>query len=193
MSMSENICNFASQSVNMFDIEPFKIDLRAVNQEVEHFEFTLTDEYFEAIKAPDIHKGNLSVELTLRKMAGSFMLSFHIVGTVVVQCDRCLDELNQPIETDERLVVRLGTEYSDEDDQVTVPEDEGIIDTSWFIYEFIDLSIPIQHVHAPGKCNHAMMRALNNCLVTRSNEATENDPIDPRWVQLEKLKTIIKD
>lgn len=99
----------------MFDLEPFKIDLRAVNQEVEHFEFTLTDEYFEAIKAPDIHKGNLSVELTLRKMAGSFMLSFHIVGTVVVQCDRCLDELNQPIETDERLVVRLGTEYSDED------------------------------------------------------------------------------
>ncbi len=38
-----------------------------------------------------------------------------------------------------------------------------------------------------------MMRALNNCLVTRSNEATENDPIDPRWAQLEKLKTIIKD
>ena len=86
VSISENICNFASQSVNMFDIEPFKIDLRAVNQEVEHFEFTLTDEYFETIKAPDIHKGNLSVELTLRKMAGSFMLSFHIVGTIVVQC-----------------------------------------------------------------------------------------------------------
>ena len=59
MNISENICNFAPQSVNMFDLEPFKIDLRAVNQEVEHFEFTLTDEYFEAIKAPDIHRESL--------------------------------------------------------------------------------------------------------------------------------------
>lgn len=178
----------------MFDLKPFKIDLKAIGTEDKNFEFALTDEYFKAIDAADIHQGNLSVSLTVRRNAGSFALNFHICGYVIVVCDKCLDNMQQPIETDCVLMVKFGEEYSDEDELIVVPEREGIIDVSWFIYEFIELNIPIKHVHAPGKCNPAMIRMLQEYSATRSSEADNNEPpIDSRWAELEKLKTIIKD
>lgn len=67
-----------------------------------------------------------------------------------IPCDICLDDMDQSIETDNRLVVKFGEDYSEDDDLVTVAENEGILDVSWFIYEFIALNIPIKHVHAPG-------------------------------------------
>lgn len=191
--MSENICNFAPQSVNMRNLEPFKIDLKALVDEVTSYDFKLDDEYFEAIEAPDIRKGNLAVRLSIRKIAGSFELNFHIQGSVVVTCDLCLDEMEQPIDTQNCLVAKFGDEYSEEDDLVVVPEHEGVLDISWFVYEFIELNVPIKHVHAPGKCNPAMTKMLQEHSATRSSDADVESAIDPRWAGLEKIKTIIKD
>ena len=182
--MSENICNFALQSIIMRDLKPFKIDLKALTDQVATYEFKLDDAYFEAIEAPDIQKGNLSVALSIRRMAGSFEFTFHIRGFVIVTCDLCLDEMQQPIDTENKLMAKFGEEYSDDDDLIVVPEREGVLDISWFIYEFIDLSVPIKHVHAPGKCNPAMMKKL---------QEDGEEPLNPRWAGLEKLKTIIKD
>ena len=105
-----------------------------------------------------------------------------------MQCDRCLDDMDQPIETENRLIAKFGTEYSEEDDTVIVDENEGILDISWFIYEFIDLAIPIKHVHAPGKCNPAMTKVLEELSADRSSDEESSQPIDPRWSALLKLK-----
>lgn len=191
--MSENICNFALQSIIMRDLEPFKIDLKALTDQVATYEFKLDDAYFEAIEAPDIQKGNLSVALSIRRIAGSFELTFHIQGFVIVTCDLCLDEMQQPIDTENKLMAEFGEEYSDDDDLIVVPEREGMLDISWFIYEFIDLSVPIKHVHAPGKCNAVMTKKLQELSATRSSLEDGEEPVNPHWAGLEKLKTIIKD
>lgn len=188
MSMSENICNFALQSIIMRDLEPFKIDLKALTNQVATYEFELDDAYFEAIEAPDIQKGNLSVALSIRRIAGSFEFTFHIQGFVIVTCDLCLDEMQQPIDTENKLMAKFGEEYSDDDDLIVVPEREGVLDISWFIYEFIDLSVPIKHVHAPGKCNPAMMKLLKEHSTVRSGDGDEGKPVDSRWEALSKLK-----
>ena len=177
----------------MRDLKPFKIDLKALTDQVATYEFKLDDAYFEAIEAPDIQKGNLSVALSIRRIAGSFELSFHIQGFVIVTCDLCLDEMEQPIDTENKLMAKLGEEYSDDDDLIVVPEREGVLDISWFIYEFIDLSVPIKHVHAPGKCNAVMTKKLQELSATRSSLEDGEEPVNPRWAGLEKLKTIIKD
>ena len=100
--------------------------------------------------------------------------------------------MEQPIVADNHLVVKLGDTYSDDDDTVTIDENEGILDLSWFIYEFTMLAIPIKHVHAPGKCNSAMTQKLNELSgAVRSGEEETETPIDPRWEALSKLN--IKD
>ena len=96
--------------------------------------------------------------------------------------------MDQPIEADNHLVVKLGDTYSDDDDTVTVDENEGMLDLSWFIYEFIMLAIPIKHVHAPGKCNSAMTQKLDELSGAVRSGEEEADAIDPRWEKLLKLK-----
>ena len=98
--------------------------------------------------------------------------------------------MQQPISADNRLLVKLGEETNTEDDElITVSEDSGVLDLSWFIYEFVMLAIPIKHVHAPGKCNHVMTEKLEELSAARSSD--EAKEIDPRWSALAKLN--IKD
>ena len=130
----------------------------------------------------------MHVSLAIRKQSGFFELLFHSEGTVIIPCDRCLDEMSQPIETDNRLAVKLGAEYSEDDDLVTIDENEGILDVAWFIYEFIALASPIRHVHEPGMCNAAMIEALEEHSAARSSGENEAEVIDPRWEALRKLK-----
>ena len=171
----------------MFNIESFKIDLKALPQGVSTLEFKLADAYFKAIDAPDVQSGELLSSLSISRTDDFFELNFHTEGIVHIPCDICLDDMEQSIETDDRLVVRFGEDYSEEDDLVIVAENEGILDVAWFIYEFIALNIPIKHVHAPGKCNPAMIEMLQEHSAARSGEE-EEEIVDPRWAALLKLK-----
>ncbi len=172
---------------NMCNIESFKIDLKALPQGLTFFEYKLDNEYFKAIDAPDVQRGELSSSLSVNRTDDFFELNFHIEGVVHIPCDLCLEDMDQNILHDDRLVVKFGEDYSEDDDLVTVAENEGILDVSWFIYEFIVLEIPIKHVHAPGKCNPAMIEMLKQHSAARSGEEEET-AVDPRWAALLKLK-----
>ena len=173
----------------MSSLEPFNIDLKAVGAEPATFSLRVDDAFFEAVGAPDVRKGDASVELTVRRMAGGlFDLAFAIRGEVTVPCDRCLDDMRQPIDTEGHITARLGDGYSDDGDTVTVSEDEGVIGVAWFVYEFIALDIPIRHVHAPGGCNSAMTALLGGHAAGRDGDGGGAQAVDPRWSGLEKLK-----
>ena len=141
--------------------------------------------------------GLMNVVLKVRKTSGIYQLDFHTEGKVIVICDRCLDEMEQPIETDDRLKVKLGADFAEIDDMVVVPEEDGYINVAWFIYEFIALSIPMKHVHAPGKCNKDMVSKLSKHLRVSGDDEEEfegmedivDEPreIDPRWNELRKI------
>ena len=161
------------------------------------YEFQLDNQFFMDLDAPEVQKGHVNVALNVRKTSGIYQLDFHLEGQVIVICDRCLDEMEQPIETEDRLKVKLGSEYSEVDDMVVVPEEEGYINVAWFIYEFIALSIPMKHVHAPGKCNKDMVSKLSKHLRVSGDDEEEfegmedivDEPreIDPRWNELKKI------
>ena len=162
------------------------------------YKYQLDNQFFLDLDAPEVQKGQVNVTLKVRKTSGVYQLNFHTEGKVVVICDRCLDEMDQPIETEDQLKVKLGAEYSEMEDIVVIPEEEGYINVAWFIYEFIALSIPMKHVHAPGKCNKEMVDKLSKHLRTVKDEEdddfegmedVEEEPreIDPRWNELKKI------
>ena len=166
--------------------------MKGLTEDLTVREFSLDDGFFRALDGSQLEHGALHVSVSIRKMTGFFDFLFRTVGSVTISCDRCLDDMDQPIDADNHLVVKLGDTYSEDDDTVTVDENEGMLDLSWLIYEFIMLAIPIKHVHAPGKCNSAMTQKLEELSgAVRSSEADEAATIDPRWEALSKLK--IKD
>ena len=172
----------------MCSLEFLKIDLKSLKEEETSLEFDLDDTYFEALDDAEVKKGSLHVSVSIRRATGFFELLFHTAGTVIIPCDRCLDDMDLPVETENRLVVKLGSEYSEEDDVIVVSENEGILDMSWLIYEFVALVIPIRHVHAPGKCNIAMTKTLEELSADRSSDEESSQPTDPRWDKLKNLK-----
>lgn len=181
----KKVRNFATQ---MCSLEPFKIDLKGLKQGQTTFAMTLDDAYFEAIDAPEVRHGNVALTLSVERVGEFFNLTFREKGTVAVPCDLCLDDVDVEVECENRLAAKFGEESADEgDDCVTVAENEGILDTAWLAYEFLALAIPVRHVHAPGKCNEAMIRVLGEHTAARSGEE-DTAAIDPRWAALQQLK-----
>jgi uncharacterized metal-binding protein YceD (DUF177 family) len=137
-------------------------------------EFILCDVFFHKIDSPEVQKGNVKATVTIHKKENSFELAFHLNGTILIPCDRCLDDMEQDIIHKENVLVKFGNKFSAEDDEIViVPESEGAINIAWFLYEFIILNIPIKHVHAPGLCNKTMMSKLKKHIVQHKDE--END------------------
>ena len=131
----------------MCDLESYKIDLKALPQGKSSLSYVLDDEYFEAIDAPDVRKGDLTCLLSVNRIADVFNISVSIEGVVYIPCDICLDDMELPIEANDKLVAKIGEGNSESDDVVTVDENEGILDVSWFIFECIDLHLPIRQAH----------------------------------------------
>ena len=125
------------------------------------YEYQLDNQFFSDLDTPEIQKGKLDVTLKVKRTSGMYLMDFHIEGNVIVTCDRCLEEMKQPIESNDLLKVKLGEEFAEIGDIVVVPEEDGYINIAWFIYEFIALNIPMKHVHAPGKCNKDMVHKLS--------------------------------
>jgi DUF177 domain-containing protein len=132
------------------------------------------------------------ITLVFDKHESFFMLHFDVDGNVTVPCDRCGDEFKLRLWDEFDLVVKLmgddAEKIEDEDDVVFIPRSETVIDISNWLYEFLTLSIPLQHIH-PDKedgtsgCNP---QALN--LLDKLSETVEEPAVNPLWKGLENIK-----
>jgi uncharacterized metal-binding protein YceD (DUF177 family) len=177
------------------------IPLRNLEAGTHQFEYKLTNDFFAKIDSPEVQKGKVTVVLNVKKLGESFELNFDINGVVQVSCDRCLDDMDQPVSTKEKIFVKFGKEFAEEnDDIVIVPEDEGEINIAWFMFEFIALTIPMKHVHPFGKCNKEMTSKLKKVSIYEKDaddadfdqigpedNIEEIDNTDPRWDELKKI------
>lgn len=183
----------------------YKIDLLGLTSDTQAFSYELTDEYFAKIDSPEVQKGNVKAKVKVQKSASTYELFFSLEGIIQIPCDRCLDDMDQPIKYDDLIKVKLGTSYSEEDEVVIIPETDGYINIAWFLYEFIVLNIPIKHTHPAGECNKMMMGKLKKHIAYSKNDddnelldvmedvddvsdaVDETEQFDPRWKGLEDI------
>ncbi len=138
----------------------YTIDLLAPNVDGMEREYHIDDAFFQNIEGL-VQRGQVMTTLRIDGSTRSvFRFHFHSKGTLFAPCDRCLADVEVPIDTDDTLTVKLGVEYADEGDCIVIPESEGVIDVSQFIYELIALSLPLRLVHEEGQCDEAMIATL---------------------------------
>ena len=188
----------------MGKFELYNVDLKNLAPGVHEFEYLLENKFFVDIDGDEVQKGKVKVNLTVKRTSMVFDMNFQLEGIVYVPCDRCLDDMELPVSTQNKLVVKFGKEYAEESEEIVIiPEEEGEINLAWFIYEFIALAIPMKHIHAPGKCNKAMSSKLKKHTARRADDEDEFDeeaaddivvdddaadmPSDPRWDALKGL------
>ena len=193
----------------MGKFDSYKIPLKTLSIGDHTFDYTLDTEYFKNIDSQEVQKGNVQAKVLVRNNGNSYELTFALEGMIKVPCDRCLDDMDLPIAHSGKLIVKFGTDYAEEgDDIIIIPEVEGEINIAWFLYEFVALSIPIKHIHAPGKCNRMMSGKLKKHLAKDPDdedddmememdiedaepvvdfEESDSQPTDPRWDELKKI------
>lgn len=150
------------------------------------FQYEITDDFFNGMDYSEIQQGKVSVNLNIDRMETMLTLTFDMVGTVRVMCDRCADEFDLPIESQQVFFIKLGTENAEESDDVAVvPADQHDFDLTSLLYEFIILSVPMQRVHPEGQCNPEVIDMLNG--MQEVEEEEEEESIDPRWAALKDI------
>lgn len=188
----------------MGKFDKYKIDLKGMRADTCKYEFVLDNLFFANIDGPEVQKGKVNVALLVKRTSRAFELNFQTEGVVWVPCDRCLEDVEQLVNSTDKLLVKFGHEYAEEGDNlIVIPEEEGEINVAWFMYEFVALAIPMKHVHAPGKCNKTMTNKLSKHLRTTPDDESEETlipeeetdrmsdeeeaQVDPRWEELKKI------
>lgn len=158
-------------------IIPFK-GLSAGNHQ---YSFKIDRKFFESFEYFESETGKVKVELDLIKESNLLNLQFHLDGYMNLICDRCLTEFKQPLEGSFRLIIKFGETFSEESDEVIIiPSTESVIDVKQYIYEYINLLLPIKRVHnREDDCNPEMIKKLHDF---------ERHESDPRWEALKNIK-----
>ena len=160
---------------------------------IHEFSYGITDQFFEPFQQQDFTNCEANVKLTLNKKTGFLLLAFEIGGKLEVTCDRFNGKLPMDLWEEFNIIVKL-VEYPElMNEQEYDPEvyyisrGESHFDIANWLYEFINLSIPMQKVCGFEKmdgpfCNAAAMEALKKL---KADEVKKENPI---WKGLEKFK-----
>lgn len=171
-------------------LKQFTIQFASLEPGSYDFNFSIDNKFFEKFSESEITQGKLNALIELQKQARMLIINFKINGIVRLTCDRCLDEFDQNIETEKRLIVKFGTETKEETDEImTIPESEHSINVAQFIYEFIHLDLPTKRVHPDDEkgISHCNKEIINK-LEEYKNTDNAIEEVDPRWESLKKIK-----
>lgn len=181
------------RSVQMEQSVDTTIQFSGLKSGVYHYDYTLDNSFFSEYKNEKILDANVVFDVKLEKSERMMMFYFAYSGEVTTMCDRCLGEMQLPIEGEQTLCVKFSdNEQSDNEDVIILHENEYKIDLAQWMYEYVAVSIPIQCVHpddADGNptCDPEMLKYISE----ESNgepTPTDEEAIDPRWEALKQLK-----
>ncbi|MDR2084786.1 MAG: DUF177 domain-containing protein [Bacteroidales bacterium] len=150
------------------------------------FDFEIDKEFFEKFDYYDFINCNLKIKIDLIKDVGILTLIMNIKGSVEVECDRCLDSLTIPIDSNETLFIKEGENNNDSDNDniIHISKDDIEINLSNHIFDIIVLSLPMKKIHPSNENGESTCNATQLAYLTSNNE----EKIDPRWEALNKLK-----
>lgn len=198
------VANFSIPT--MGKLGSYKLALKSLQAGIQQFSYRLDEHFFSAIGESDVLSVRLDAQVNVNvKHDGLYEIEFRISGEVGVPCDRCLDEVNLPIDAHYTLTVKEGQEYDDSaDSTLVIPQQWNTLDIAPLMRDTVLVSLPIRHVHTTGECNEDMAQVLSRHQATIADdeqmydldgeaEETANDhdeptAIDPRWDALKKLQ-----
>jgi uncharacterized metal-binding protein YceD (DUF177 family) len=174
----------------------FEIAFVGLKPGIHKFDYEITDKFFEAFQQQDFFNCKANVKLTLDKKSSFMLLKFEIGGSLQVTCDRCNNRLPLELWDEFNITVKMVEEpelmnsQEEDPDVYYIANGESHIDVANWIYEFINLSIPMQRTCTYEKmdgpyCNPAALDVLRK-MSAAEKEKKEN----PIWKGLEKFRDL---
>ncbi len=176
-------------------VDALKLKLKTLPFGTHTVECHLDESFFNLEEQTEVRHADVNVTMNvIRKSENTFRLEIACDGTVTIPCDRCLDNLDLPVETDYCLnVEQLGTELDDSNDGLLiVPSDWRELDAAPIVRDTVLLALPMTRCHEnEDDCNADMLELLDSHraeAVPDDDDVSETTGTDPRWEALKKLK-----
>ena len=142
----------------------YSINLKNLPLGKHHFTFDIGDDFFALFEGSEVQKGRLIVTVEVDKKQTFSELLIFIKGSVTTECDRCLDEMDIPVDNKSVAIAKFITQGQkdniDDEGIIWVDAMENNINLAQFLFDAIILSLPLQRVHAEGECNKEMTAKL---------------------------------
>jgi len=177
----------------------YDIAFVGLKQGIHEYQYQVDDRFFEAYQQQDFRNCRANIKLTLDKQNGFMLLKFEIGGAVEVTCDRCgSNALPMNLWDEFNVVVKLAEDpdsmnvQEEDPDVYYISRGESHLHIADWIYEFVNLSIPMQRMcnekeEGSDFCDNDVLAMLRQAAAAT---AAEERPVseNPIWKGLEKLK-----
>ena len=175
----------------------FEIAFVGLKPGIHEYNYEIADKFFVEFQQQDFRNCNARVKLLLEKNNSFMLMKFEIGGSLEVTCDRCNNNLPFELWDEFRITVKMVEDPEVMNDQEEDPDvyyigrGDSHLDVSNWIYEFINLSIPMQKVCSFEKmdgphCNPTALDVLKK-MEPEVKEVPEENPI---WKGLKKFKDL---
>lgn len=173
------------KGLSKYNIEIYKL------ANVKHeYNFEIANTFFALFENSPVTEGHVKVHLEVDKRENLIEANFQFKGEITLVCDRCLENYQQAIAHEEKLIYKYGDEEKEIDEQVSIiTKQTQVINIGQFIYESIALTIPFKKLHP--KFLEEEYESEGGSMIYRDNsdEREEKDDfVDPRWEILKNLK-----
>ncbi len=163
----------------------FEIPFVGLKSGIHNFEYNIDNTFFIHYGEQDFKNCTANIKLELDKKNSFLLLKFDIDGSVEVNCDRCGNPLKLQLWDEFKVMVKLAddpklmNEQEEDPDVYYISKGEGILSVEDWIYEFINLSLPMQKMCAVEdiggpQCNKEVLEKLKKMEndVQRQNYST---------------------
>jgi uncharacterized metal-binding protein YceD (DUF177 family) len=174
----------------------FEIAFVGLKPGIHEYEYEITDRFFEAFQQQDFFNCKATVKLTLDKKTGFMLLKFEMGGSLEVVCDRCNNNLPLELWDDFNITVKMVDEpelmnnQEEDPDVYYISNGESHIDVANWIYEFINLSIPMQRTCTFEKMDGPHCNPTAREMLNKLNSGDKEQKTNPIWKGLEKFKDL---
>jgi uncharacterized metal-binding protein YceD (DUF177 family) len=140
------------KKVSMSNRREYEIPFVGLKPGEHQFNYEITDKFFEDFQQQDFTNCKTTVKLTLDKKIGFMLLRFDVDGHLELICDRCGNNLRLQLWDEFKLVVKMVdnpdtmNETEEDPDVYYISKGESHLHVADWIYEFINLSIPMQRM-----------------------------------------------
>ncbi|MDB5154258.1 MAG: hypothetical protein JWR54_3009 [Mucilaginibacter sp.] len=153
------------------------------------FDYVITNTFFDEFEYSLVKKADLQCKVELEKQETMLILSFHINGTIGMNCDKCLAEYPQSLDVHEQQIAKFSEEGIDEDEEIiNLTKNDHEINIAGLIYEYVNVAAPFIAVCSDegntSYCDKEMIDRLNKL----SADSGQDEKTDPRWDVLKKIK-----
>ena len=165
----------------------YTIPISGLKEGCHSHKFELGKEFFGLFEESEIREGELIVSVEADRRVSHIDIMIRIKGTVMVSCDRCLGVFSLPVNSENRLLVKFDKSHDETDpDIISMSAEETELDLTLYLYEYIQLALPIQRIHPEDEkgnstCDPEMISKLNEHIIN------EDIGTDPRWDELKRI------